>query len=405
MPLPSRALAGAVVAGALTAVTAYAGPASAAAATTTTEAAPAAAGWLAGRLVGANHLTSSYTGSDGNEVTYDDYGLTADAVLALDAAGVAQDAAGRATSWLGAHVTDYAGSAPNYYPGSLAKLILVAVAQGANPHDFGPAHTDLVAALTDEENADGLYDDPDAKNGYESVVTQAVALVALSRTDTRPDAQAVAWLVGQQCPDGGFQTDVRTDTSAACSSESDTTAFAVQALAATGTDSARAVGWLLAHRNTDNGFGAPASNANSTAVAVQALVAAGRTPSASVAYLQGLQMGCDAPAEQQGAVTYAGRYDTTAVRATAQAAAGLAQQPLATITATGAQADAPALACPAAAPAPSPSATPVAAPAATATPALPYTGPRPAAGAVAAGGAGALLVGAGLMLAARRRAG
>ena len=331
-----------------------AGPALAAASPATSDPAPAAAGWLARQLTGAqqDHLTSSYVGQDGKTVSYDDQGLTADAVLGFDAAGVAQDAAARATTWLAGQVGAYAGTAPNYYPGSLAKLILVATAQGLDPHSFGGV--DLVAALTGEENAAGLYDDPDAQNGYESTVTQALAIVALSRTDTPADQAAVDWLAGQQCADGGFQTDVRADADAACASENDTTAYAVQALAAagaSGSGTGKAVDWLIAHRNADAGFGAPTSNANSTAVAVQALVATGRTPSASIAYLQSLQQGCAAPAGQQGAVTYAGTFDEAAVRATTQAAQGLAAVPLAHISATGATGAAPALSCPAAQPA------------------------------------------------------
>lgn len=360
MSLVTRAASGVALAG-LLAVPLWAAPAYAATTPTsapTTDPAAAAAGWLARQLTGAqaDHLTSSYVDQNGATQTYADQGLTADAVLSFDAAGAAQDAAKRVTAWLATQVDAYAGTAPNYYPGSLAKLILVAAAQGEDPHAFG--NTDLVKALQGEEAADGLYTDPDTQNGYQSVVTQALALVALSRTDTKPDQKAVSWLVGQQCPDGGFQTDVRTSPTATCTSDVDTTSFAVQALAATGADTGTAVTWLTAHRNADKGFGTPTSNANSTAIAVQAMLAAGQDPAASVGYLRSLQIGCAGPAAQQGAVTFSGTFGATAVRATSQAAQALAGKALAQISATGATAGAPALACAAATtPTPSPAAT------------------------------------------------
>lgn len=367
MSLVTRAATGVTLAGLLAAplwaAPAYAATPAPTTGASTTDPARAAAGWLAGQLTGpqADHLTSSYVDQNGATQTYADQGLTADAVLSFDAAGVAQDAAKRATTWLATQVDAYAGTAPNYYPGSLAKLILVAVAQGEDPHAFG--NTDLVKALQGEEASDGLYTDPDTQNGYQSVVTQALALVALSRTDTKPDAKAVSWLAGQQCADGGFQTDVRTSTSAPCTSDADTTSFAVQALAATRTDASKAVAWLTAHRNSDNGFGTPSSNANSTAIAVQALLAAGGDPSASIAYLRGLQVGCAGTTAQRGAVTFSGTFRATAVRATSQAAQALAGKTLAQITESGAGAAAPTLACAATAtPTPTPTATRTVAP-------------------------------------------
>ena len=96
----------------------------------TTNASAAAAGFLARHLVGAHHdhYNGSYV-SDGETVTYVNYGETADAILSMDAAGVAQSAAARATSYLAAHVGAYAGtSADNYSPGAIGKLMLVAEA-------------------------------------------------------------------------------------------------------------------------------------------------------------------------------------------------------------------------------------------------------------------------------------
>ena len=61
---------------------------------------------------------------------YANYGETADAILSMDAAGVAQAAAHRATAYLEAHVKSYAGhDAATYAPGPIGKLLLVAEAQ------------------------------------------------------------------------------------------------------------------------------------------------------------------------------------------------------------------------------------------------------------------------------------
>src|SRR4051812_19600979 len=80
-----------------------------------------AAAWLVAQLSGPNADHYLFPGT-----TFADDGNTADGVLALDAAEVAQDAAARMTAWLEGDVANYAGTAPNYYPGSLAKLLLVA---------------------------------------------------------------------------------------------------------------------------------------------------------------------------------------------------------------------------------------------------------------------------------------
>ncbi|HMC69634.1 MAG TPA: hypothetical protein VKJ07_10805, partial [Mycobacteriales bacterium] len=104
--------------------------ATAAGAVTTTSPSQAAAGWLARQLTGPNrdHYSVSFNGQ-----SFPDAGETIDGVLAMDAAHVAQTAAGRATKWLKANAKDYAtgsGFTPGtYYPGSLAKLLLAAEAQ------------------------------------------------------------------------------------------------------------------------------------------------------------------------------------------------------------------------------------------------------------------------------------
>jgi hypothetical protein len=392
--------------------------ASASATPTTSVPSAAAAGWLAGQLTGTNHDHYVFAGT-----AYADDGNTADGVLAMDAAGVAQAAAARATSWLESDAANYAGSSPNFYPGSLAKLLIVAEAQHVDGHHFGSL--DLIADLKGEEDTSGttkgLYDDPDPTYGYESVLTQALALVALSNTGNaadKPDQAAIDWLAGQQCPDGGWQNATRTDpsTDKCGSSEVDTTAFVAQAFIAVGdsTHATQALDWLSARRNSDGGYGLPTSNANSTAVTVQALVAGGRSATSGIAWLRSHQQGCTAPATQRAAISFQSKYDaSTALRATTQGTQALAGKPLAAITATGASAAAPTLLCQIA---PVPGEKPVHRPTSGHVPAtvhasherrttgatLPVTGPAPV-GPTALLAAGLIALGAGCSLLSRRR--
>jgi hypothetical protein len=292
--------------------------------------AAAAAGWLARQLVGADrdHYNVSFNGQ-----SFPDDGLTADGVLSMDAAHVAQAAAKRMTVRLQKDAASYAGTAPNYYPGSLAKLLLVAEAQHVDIHDFGGI--DLVSALQGEENSDGLYDDPDEQYGYESPLTQALALIALSHTGSaadKPNTKAVKWLVGQQCDDGGISPSTTQNPAAKCT-DADASAFGAQALLTVGSPAAdAAVRWLHKHRNDDGGFGLddngkPASNANSTAVAAQALLQSGGTARGALRWLTDHQVRCAAKRSRRGAVRYATGFDhATALRATTQATQALARR-------------------------------------------------------------------------------
>jgi hypothetical protein len=317
---------------------------------TTRNHAAAAAGWLARQLSGANrdHFSTSFNGT-----TYVDDGLTADGVLGLDAAHVAQAAAKRMTARLQKDANAYAGTSPNYYPGSLAKLLLVAEAQHVDIHDFGGI--DLVAALQGEENQDGLYDDPDTQYGYESPLTQALAIIALSHTGSASDAphgKPVKWLVGQQCGDGGFAT-ATSDTPAAKCTDVDTTGFAAQALLTAGSSTAAhdAISWLRKHRNNDGGWGLdvdgkPSSNANSAAVVAQALLQNGSKARGPLRWIIHHQVGCSAKRARRGAIRFATGFEhSTALRATSQAVQALGHRWLGHIDNTGAVDAQPRLRC------------------------------------------------------------
>ena len=142
-----------------------------------------------------------------------------------------------------------------------------------------------MAATPSPSIPEGLYGSTDPK--YDGVWRQSLALLAQDTVGVKPAATAVDWLVGQQCANGSFAA-FRADAAKACDAkvavDTNSTAAAVQALAALGGhDSAtgKAVTWLKSVQNKDGGWGyAPggASDANSTSVVIGALAAVGQKP-------------------------------------------------------------------------------------------------------------------------------
>ncbi|MFF4971235.1 prenyltransferase/squalene oxidase repeat-containing protein [Streptomyces sp. NPDC001083] len=187
-------------------------------------------------------------------------------------------------------------------------LAPAAVADGSSPSPTAPPAT-----------PSGLFGRTDPT--YDGVWRQSLALLAQHTVGERPAAKAVDWLAGQQCANGAFAA-FRADATAACDAktmvDTNSTAAAVQALAALGghdTGTRKAVGWLTSVQNKDGGWGytaGGASDANSTSVVVGALAAAGRNP-AEVRSGQGgspydalvkLSVGCDGEGADAGGFAY-----------------------------------------------------------------------------------------------------
>ncbi|HTZ45937.1 MAG TPA: prenyltransferase/squalene oxidase repeat-containing protein [Jatrophihabitans sp.] len=241
--------------------------------------APAAAAgsgpaFLAGRLVGGNHLTNSYG---------DDQGLTADLALALAASHEQDPALAKVVGWLTSQVVPYADPAgttayPGPYSGAAGKLALVAEATGQDPHSFGGF--DLLATLTGHVCTAARPDGSCTAAGdfYQSYssISQSLAVLALARGGVTPPAAAVTRLEQLQCADGGFSSELVVPP-AACSSDADATGYAVQALSllpGTAAVLGTARDYLLTTQQPDGGYtGAAGENANSTALAAQALTA------------------------------------------------------------------------------------------------------------------------------------
>ncbi|MGW7192871.1 prenyltransferase/squalene oxidase repeat-containing protein, partial [Streptomyces sp. NPDC054838] len=186
----------------------------------------------------------------------------------------------------------------------------------------------------------GLFGQADPT--YDGVWRQSFALLAQHTVGLRPAPQAVDWLTGQQCADGGFAS-FRADATKACDPaaplDTNATAVAVQALKALGGHDAavkKGVDWLRSVQNEDGGWayvpGSP-SEASSTSVVISALAAAGEKPAdvkskaGKSAYdgLLSFRLGCAAePASDRGAFGYQPADGKLPANADATAAATLA---------------------------------------------------------------------------------
>lgn len=239
----------------------------------------AGAAYLVGQLAGSDHLSSTYGGQ-----TSPDYGGTADLAIALASTGTQDATLAHVLAYLEAHTADYAdpaGTAPSYpgpYSGAVGKLAVVAEITGQDPRSFGGF--DLLSTLTSHVCTAATQDGDctaagDFSQAY-SPVSQALDVLALARGGVEPPPAAVTRLEQLQCADGGFSSTLIAP-GAACTSDVDTTGFAVQALVLVPSASASVTAaekYLVAQQEPDGGFtGAAGENVNSTALAVQALFA------------------------------------------------------------------------------------------------------------------------------------
>ncbi|MFF4447166.1 prenyltransferase/squalene oxidase repeat-containing protein [Streptomyces sp. NPDC001502] len=188
----------------------------------------------------------------------------------------------------------------------------------------------------------GLYGKSDPT--YDGVWRQSFALLAQHTVGVEPAREAVVWLLGQQCENGGFAS-FRPNAATACDAntmyDTNATAAAVQALKALGGQDAavkKSVDWLKSVQNEDGGWSyvpgpSSPSDANSTAVVISALSVAGEKPAevkskAGKSAYEGLlpfQLGCTAePAADRGAFAYQPADGKLLANADATAAATLA---------------------------------------------------------------------------------
>lgn len=239
------------------------------------------ANYLVSQLVDGDHYASTYDG-----VTYPDQGGTADALFALLSTGGHADTVAAINKYLTVQVDDYAdptGAFGGPFSGSLAKLALVAESTGGDPHSYGGV--DLLKLLKSKVCTAAIVGDnsPCTAKGdvYDafSTVSQTLAVLALQASPVSgdhltTDSPIVVRLHQLQCADGGFSSTLLAP-GAKCTSDVDTTGYAIQALAAVqGTDTwlGAAQSYLEKSQRPSGLFpGAAGDNSNSTALAAQAL--------------------------------------------------------------------------------------------------------------------------------------
>jgi prenyltransferase beta subunit len=236
---------------------------------TVSDAGNKAADWLATKIEADGGFGTGF--SKGSDI-----GATADAILALTAAGKT------VTS-----VKSKAGKSPLDFfaqqlrlrkaisTGQYAKMALAVKSANLDPRSFN--RTDLVQGVRSG------YDDATGVIG-DSVFVHCLGMLALARAGEAVPDKALTKLESLQTKAGGwaFAGDDKADV--------DTTALCAQALIASGRDAkssavARAMGYLRSIQNADGGFPyqSPSqfgtdSNANSTALVAQAIIASGDQP-------------------------------------------------------------------------------------------------------------------------------
>jgi hypothetical protein len=235
--------------------------------------------------------------SNGSIVAFSAIGSTADAVQAFVAAGRGHAQMERALGYLSGRVA--AGKVDTL--GLEAKVVMAVTAGGGDPRAFGGRN--LLGAIRNTLGSDGHY-------GDSAVLDDALALLAVESAGVRPATRAANWLLGAQCPDGGWAYDKPYDPStddAHCDdgsgtdfflSDSNTTSYVVQGLAAMASADrieADPFAFFDTLRDPTNGGWSYAASfidtdANSTALVLQAYAAVGRTtPHGAIAALRRLQ--------------------------------------------------------------------------------------------------------------------
>ncbi|MGC9346789.1 MAG: prenyltransferase/squalene oxidase repeat-containing protein [Anaerolineae bacterium] len=200
-----------------------------------------------------------------------DFGTTAEVILAVAAAG--QDV----STWDSAeglspldYVASQVASGQVSDVGNLSKAVLVAVATGQNPRDFGGV--DLInQLLAQQDSTTGMFGDTLFKHAY--------AVLALRNAGAGVPASAVTAMTSQFTEDGAWALFGGTTPGTA---DTNTTALVMQALVAVGRPDAAAgaLPYLRRMQNEDGGFPyqkpsawGTETDANSTAVVLQALYA------------------------------------------------------------------------------------------------------------------------------------
>ncbi|MEY2425214.1 MAG: hypothetical protein QOI61_786 [Actinomycetota bacterium] len=251
--------------------------------------------WLEAQMAANDHhLVSGYVDENDEFQTFDDTGLTIDALLALAAAGRASDTESQATAdWVVGNVDAYVtGFDPEaLYAGALGKAITFGVVYDLDPTELG-GH-DLEADLRSLLATNGRFKDKatDFQSGdpvdFSNGIGQAFDVLGLAASEDGAPASSVNYLLLQQCPNGGFRVQLG-DTACADNAtvDVDATSFALTALGAVAASDTvddaitDGVAYLASIQDEDGSF---EGNANSSGLAAATLRAYGDAPNANTA--------------------------------------------------------------------------------------------------------------------------
>jgi len=299
---------------------------------------------------------------------FNDYGLSADVGIGLDAIGghraavsdIARALAKNVDSW----TTGVDFGSDDIYAGSVAKAVVLAQSAERNPRKFGGVNLvqRLAARVSETAPYVGRIEDK-GETDFSNTLGQSFAAVGLADAGSPKAGPVVRFLLKQQCSRGYFRLDFaeKNKRRQGCDAggaelsapNTDVTALAVVVLnalpqqgKAVRSATADAVGWLKRAQKKNGSFGGGAttegSNSNSTGLAAWALgdASACRPAVKAARWVRGLQVAGDVSgtplAGEKGAIAYnraamkAAESDGITVdtrdqwrRASAQAAPGL----------------------------------------------------------------------------------
>lgn len=260
--------------------------------------------WLQGQLTNGV-VVGRYLDQNGNEVTYEDFGLTMDTGLSFAETGNAAGASAISDA-LAPQVAEAYESFGTTYTGSAAKAAVFAAAAGDDPTSYGGVN--LVALIEDNTASTapvaGRLQNVNDSFGDANVFGQAFAARALAAAGSSKASAAIGFLLAQQCDNGFFRLDFNPDKAdvkqscqdtvgtSASAPDTDSTALAALQLAEiVGYDAlitpalAKAKSWLLANQLANGSFGGgkatEAPNSNSTGLSGWALGKLGETAAAT----------------------------------------------------------------------------------------------------------------------------
>jgi len=286
------------------------------------------AGWL------ERQLTDGLVHND--QYDFDDYGLSADIAIALDAIGgnrrTVSEIVGALAENVDSWTTGVDFGSDDVYAGSVAKAVVAAQSAGRNPRRFGGVNLvkRLAARVSDAKPTAGRIEDSGTTD-YSNTIGQLFAAVGLADAGSPKAAPARRFLLKQQCSEGFFRLSFaptskkRQGCDAGNAEQSapdtDVTALAVIALNALPKKGKRvraavdnATDWLVGTQKRNGSFGGGAttesSNTNSTGLAAWALGDTGacRVAVKSARWVRKLQVRGDVSgtslAGEKGAIAY-----------------------------------------------------------------------------------------------------